>query len=212
MTHSLLNPLSLNIQHAQPHISSHACSYMIRHSGIYNGGDGVICSMFSLHAVAPSLIPAVTRAQAHFNLGNVFRQCGHFEAAVYCYEMVVDAVPGHWRVAAPVFQCRSKHTLWSTVKEALAKPWPEPLSQDGHLSPAPYTACGNIRALPTSLEISNQARLLLCRAGGACSTWPSRTWASATLARRSAACAPPSRPPVRKGSAFAHDQLPVYVA
>ena len=35
--------------------------------------------------------------QAHFNLGNVFRQCGHFEAAVYCYETVTDAVPGHWR-------------------------------------------------------------------------------------------------------------------
>lgn len=35
--------------------------------------------------------------QAHFNLGNVFRQCGHFEAAVYCYKTVVEAVPGHWR-------------------------------------------------------------------------------------------------------------------
>jgi hypothetical protein len=40
---------------------------------------------------------ALPGMQAHFNLGNVFRQCGHFEAAVYCYEMVTDAVPGHWR-------------------------------------------------------------------------------------------------------------------
>jgi Flp pilus assembly protein TadD len=36
-------------------------------------------------------------AQAHFNLGNVFRQCGEFEAAERCYSNVLRASPGHWR-------------------------------------------------------------------------------------------------------------------
>lgn len=36
-------------------------------------------------------------AQAHFNLGNVFRQCGEFEAAERCYSNVLRALPGHWR-------------------------------------------------------------------------------------------------------------------
>ena len=35
--------------------------------------------------------------QANFNLGNVYRQTGHFEAAVYCYETVTQTSPGHWR-------------------------------------------------------------------------------------------------------------------
>ncbi|EIE19554.1 hypothetical protein COCSUDRAFT_67698 [Coccomyxa subellipsoidea C-169] len=35
--------------------------------------------------------------EAHFNLGNVFRQCGEFEAAERCYQNVLTAAPGHWR-------------------------------------------------------------------------------------------------------------------
>ncbi len=35
--------------------------------------------------------------QAHFNLGNVYRQCGQLEAAEHCYSMVLEAAPGHWR-------------------------------------------------------------------------------------------------------------------
>ncbi len=35
--------------------------------------------------------------QAHFNLGNVYRQCGQLEAAEHCYSMVLQAAPGHWR-------------------------------------------------------------------------------------------------------------------
>ena len=35
--------------------------------------------------------------QAHFNLGNYYRQTAKFEAAEFCYKAVVDAVPEHWR-------------------------------------------------------------------------------------------------------------------
>ncbi|CAL8471190.1 g10732 [Coccomyxa elongata] len=35
--------------------------------------------------------------EAHFNLGNVYRQCGQLEAAEHCYSMVLEAAPGHWR-------------------------------------------------------------------------------------------------------------------
>lgn len=35
--------------------------------------------------------------QALFNLGNLQRHCGQFEAAVACYEGVVALAPGHWR-------------------------------------------------------------------------------------------------------------------
>lgn len=35
--------------------------------------------------------------QAHFNLGNYYRQTAKFEAAEFCYRAVVDAVPEHWR-------------------------------------------------------------------------------------------------------------------
>ena len=35
--------------------------------------------------------------QAHFNLGNYYRQTAKFEAAEFCYKAVVDVVPDHWR-------------------------------------------------------------------------------------------------------------------
>ena len=35
--------------------------------------------------------------QAHFNLGNYYRQTAKFEAAEFCYKAVIDAVPDHWR-------------------------------------------------------------------------------------------------------------------
>jgi tetratricopeptide (TPR) repeat protein len=35
--------------------------------------------------------------QANFNLGNVFRQEGNFEAAEFCYKRLLKATPNHWR-------------------------------------------------------------------------------------------------------------------
>ena len=35
--------------------------------------------------------------QAHFNLGNYYRQTAKFEAAEFCYKAVVGVVPDHWR-------------------------------------------------------------------------------------------------------------------
>jgi tetratricopeptide (TPR) repeat protein len=36
-------------------------------------------------------------AQALFNLGNLQRQCGEFEAAIVNYEGVLEICPDHWR-------------------------------------------------------------------------------------------------------------------
>ncbi len=35
--------------------------------------------------------------QANFNLGNVYRQTGIYEAAEFCYRAVLKSVPNHWR-------------------------------------------------------------------------------------------------------------------
>lgn len=35
--------------------------------------------------------------QANFNLGNVYRQTGIYEAAEFCYRAVLTSVPNHWR-------------------------------------------------------------------------------------------------------------------
>ena len=45
------------------------------------------------------LIPLISGLpmQAHFNLGNYYRQTAKFEAAEFCYKAVVDVVPDHWR-------------------------------------------------------------------------------------------------------------------
>ena len=55
----------------------------------------------SAHA-AHAFSPCIERnhnmhVQAHFNLGNMYRQCGQLEAAERCYYMVLEAAPGHWR-------------------------------------------------------------------------------------------------------------------
>jgi len=53
----------------------------------------------STNRAGSSLLTVVRHmcAQAHFNLGNVYRQMGIFEAAVHCYGMLLELAPGHWR-------------------------------------------------------------------------------------------------------------------
>lgn len=61
----------------------------------------IVAAMFALStSKAGSSLLTVVRdmcAQAHFNLGNVYRQLGIFEAAVHCYGMLLELAPGHWR-------------------------------------------------------------------------------------------------------------------